>query len=76
MPHPYEPIPLHQPPHRFHTIEQVKIWHARHVLLDSASYEEAAARLDISSKQLWLWRGRYDITESPQVPTYPDEPAP
>ena len=58
-------IPPDSMPTRFHTRCQVKIWHARRVILDSSTWAEAAKRLDISKKTLWMWRDRYGIPEEP-----------
>lgn len=60
-----QPIPPDSVPTRLHTTDQVKIWHARRVILDSSTWAEAAKRLDVSKKTLWIWRNEHGILEEP-----------
>ncbi|GEM_PF-3881285 len=52
-------------PTRLHSLESVKVWHVRRVILDSSSYEEAAERLGITKKTLWEIRRRHHLEEQP-----------
>jgi len=58
-------IDINQLPTRFHSLEALKVWHVRRVILDSITYPEAARRLGVSTKTLWEIRRRYKITEMP-----------
>jgi predicted DNA-binding protein (UPF0251 family) len=59
------PIAPEELPTRLHSLEAVKIWHVRRVILDSSSYEEAAGRLGITKKTLWELRRKHRLTEKP-----------
>lgn len=59
------PIPTNELPTRLHSLEAVKIWHVRRVILDSSSYQEAAQRLGITKKTLWELRRRHRLKERP-----------
>lgn len=59
------PIPTDALPTRLHSLEAVKIWHVRRVILDSSSYQEAAQRLGITKKTLWELRRKYRLKERP-----------
>jgi predicted DNA-binding protein (UPF0251 family) len=59
------PIAPEELPTRLHSLEAVKIWHIRRVILDSSSYEEAASRLGITKKTLWELRRRHRLKEKP-----------
>lgn len=59
-------IPLESLPTRFHSAEQVRIWHTRRVILDSATFKEAASRLGITQKTLNAWRAKYQLDERPE----------
>lgn len=52
-------------PTRLHSLESVKVWHVRRVILDSSSYDEAAERLGITKKTLWEMRRRHHLDEQP-----------
>lgn len=59
------PIPTDTLPTRLHSLEAVKVWHARRVILDSSSYQEAADRLGITKKTLWEMRRKHCLKERP-----------
>jgi hypothetical protein len=59
------PIGPEELPTRLHSLEAVKIWHIRRVILDSSSFEEAASRLGITKKTLWELRRKHRLTEQP-----------
>lgn len=59
-------VPLDFQPTRLHTRRAVEAWHARRVISDSYTYQEAADRLGVSKKTLWEMRKRHNITEQPK----------
>lgn len=59
------PIPTDALPTRLHSLEAVKVWHVRRVILDSSSFQEAAQRLGITKKTLWELRRKHCLKERP-----------
>ncbi len=59
------PIPTDELPTRLHSLEAVKVWHVRRVILDSSSFQEAAQRLGITKKTLWEMRRKHRLAERP-----------
>lgn len=65
MRRPFEHIDVDLVPTRLHTFEEVRVWHARRVILDSTTFQEAADRLGITKKTLWEFRKKHGIRERP-----------